>query len=143
MSEVDDFMESIGLDVRPANANDALMTRLTGGVHGTGYREIHNYRYWIRHELFAYFDLTKNGCLFYKNSIHPETKVAELVPFSKLDFIKTRTKYYLRMKYHPYFFTGIPDLGKADIDVVCGLILDHPDIKPLLTASEEDLPKNH
>lgn len=138
--DLDAFMDGVGLDVKPVDANDALMTRLTGGVHGTGYREIHNYRYWIRHEIFAYFDLIKNGCILHRVNFADKETFKE---FTRLDFIRARTKYYLRMKYLPYFNTGVEGLGKADLDTVCDMILKHEDISPLLTASEEDLPKNH
>lgn len=139
-SDLDDFMESMGLDIKPTGPEDALMIKLNGGIGSSqGYKEIYNYRYWIRHELYAYFNLIKDGCMMVRES----QILKKQVPYTKMDYVRTRTKYYLNMKYLPWFNSDVSGLGKADINKVCDMLIEHEAIKPLVEADEKDLPINN
>ena len=140
IEETDDFMECIGLDIKPASPEDALMIRLTGG---DGYKKIHDLRYWIRHELFAYYDLLKNGISLYKETVHKDTFQVHKIEATKEEYAILRIKYYLQMYYLPWFNSDRSGLGLADIGKAAKMVMDHEDIRSVVDAKEEDLPKNH
>lgn len=146
---LDDFMDSIGLNVKPTGPEDALMIKLNGGAGSAGgYKEIYNFRYWLRHELYGYYDLVKHGCMMFQSGIEKNAQgdvisAHKHKPFTKLDYVKVRTKYYLNMKYNPWFTHDVSGLGKANIDQVCNLVLEHSAIKSIVECEEKDLPLNN
>lgn len=128
---LDDFMESIGLDVKPTGPEDALMIEITGG----GFNQLYIFRYWLMHEIHAFHDLKKNGCILRK------IEKGVVVELTFLDYINIRTKYYLRMKYLPWFDKDMKGLGPASIDAMVPMLVGHDIIQQLLSLKYEELPK--
>jgi hypothetical protein len=56
--------------------------------------------------------------------------------------VKIKTKYYLNMKYLPYFNSNMAGVGVCDIDKMVELVLAHPDIAATVAADEANLPRN-
>lgn len=129
----DDFMDGIGLDIKPADAEDALMLRFTGG----GNNELHVFRYWLMHEMHAYYDALLAGVIYMRR----DKALSELVPLDKDEYVIVRIKYYLRMKYLPWFHKDMCGLGIADIDKMAKKLLSHDVIQTLINTLHEDLPK--
>lgn len=143
--DLNDFMESIGLDVRPTSPEQALLNRLTGGQ---GYQQIHNFRWWLRHEIFGWFDLVEQGLPPCKKVVDA-TNGDKFVPATREEYITAKTKYFLRMHYLPWFDPkcqpntgGMSGIGVANIDTTARLLMAHEIIRPLLTAKKEDMPRN-
>jgi hypothetical protein len=143
--DLGDFLESIGLDVKPTSPEKALLNRLDGG---TGYRPIHNFRFWLRHEIFTWFDIVERG-------MPPCKKVVSLThgdryePATRQEYVAIRIKNFLLMQYHPWFDPtyakdrgGMSGIGVCNIDTMVALLLSHELIAPLLTAKKEDMPRN-
>lgn len=126
-------MDSIGLDIKPQGPEDALMIRMTAG----GNNELHIFRYWLMHEMHAYYDCLKEGILYMRKS----AILQELVPIKKDEYVIARIKYYLRMKYFPYFKQDVAGLGIANIDEMAKLLLVHDVIRSMVDKKHEDLPK--
>lgn len=137
--ELDAFMDSIGLDVKPISPEHAYMVYLTGGG---GYNKIHNFRYWIRHEIFGWFDLVEQGLPPFKKIIDPVTKETSWRPATRTEYVLVKTKYYLRMNNLPWFNSNLSGIGIADIDKTAQMVIDHELIKPLLTAKKDEMPRN-
>lgn len=130
---LDDFMDSLGIDVKPTSAEDALMIQMTGG----GHNELHVYRYWLIQEIHIYHDLKVDNCLMkIKNNISDELK-----EFTFDDYIATITKYYLKMKYLPWFEKDMRGLGKVKMDDMVKLLVSHDIVRGLLASKYEELPK--
>lgn len=127
--DLDDFMDSIGMDIKPTGPEDALMILLDAGK---GYKEIHNLRYWVRHELYVYHFVVNDGCIMVKDNTLDNKR------YTKRDYARAIIEYYLRMKYHPWFTQDMRGLGKADIKKMCELVMAHAEIAPLIAAKTKD-----
>ena len=138
-NDLDDFLDSIGLDVKPLSPEHALMLRLDSG---TGYKQIHTYRYYIRWELLYYYHLISEGLELVKNTVDKKNFDPIQVRADKYDWVRVRTKWYLYQKHLPWFDSDQSGLGIADIDKMTQMIMEHEDIKPVIDANEEDLPRN-
>jgi len=136
---LDDFMDSIGLDVKPISPEHAFMIYQTGGG---GYKKIHNYRWWIRHEIFGWFDLVENNLPPCKRVVDQTTKTTSWAPATREEYVLARTKYYLRIHNLPWFNSDMSGIGIADIDKTAQMMIEHEDIAPLLTAKKDDMPRN-
>lgn len=137
---LDDFLDSLGIDTKPLSPEHALMLKLDGGA---GYKEIHNYRYFIRHEMFYYYHLLEEGLILCKEKIvDTDTFNKGLVEANKYDWARVRTKYYLQMKYLPWFTNNLSGIGVANLDKMTQMLLDHELVRPVIEANKEDLPRN-
>lgn len=141
-----DFLEGIGLEVRPMSPEDAFMTYLTGGQ---GYRKIHNFRWWIRHEIFGWFDLVEQGLVPCKKVLDRNKGEMVFTPATREEYVTSRAKYYFQMNNHPWFDPdfnkgtgGMSTLGVCDLSKVVAMVLAHEDIAPLLTAKKDEMPRN-
>lgn len=141
-NNIDDFMDSIGLDVKPMSPEHAFMLMMTGGSTGGGYKKIHNYRWWIRHEIFGWFDLTEQGIPPCKSTLDRNRGEVLYSPATREEYVLVRTKYYLRMHNLPWFNSNLSGIGVADIDKTARMLIEHPDIAPLLTAKKDEMPRN-
>lgn len=130
---IDDFMDGIGLDVKPTGPEDALMIQLTGG----GFNQLHTLRYWLMHNLHEYYAAKDEGTIFMRRS----NITRELVEITIHDYAKIMVKYYLRMKYLPYFNSDVAGLGKADLNKMAELVLRHEAISTMVEKKREELPK--
>lgn len=130
---IDDFLDGIGLDIKPSGPEDALMIKLTGA----GFNELHLLRYWLMHQLHEYYSCIKDGILFMrKNNITRELTIVKIDEYAKIYI-----KYYLRMKYLPYFHQDVAGVGIANIDTMADMVLNHSAIRPMIDGKHEDLPK--
>lgn len=136
---LDEFLDAMGLDTKPLSPEHALMLKLTGG---SGYKEIHMYRYWVRHELFYYYHFTDLGYELHKPSYNKELAKMEKIKADKYDWIKVRTKYYLQMKYLPWLINDLSTIGNVDSDRMTQMMMEHEDIAQVIEMKKEDLPKN-
>lgn len=136
---LDDFMDSIGLDVKPMSPEHAFIITQTGG---TGYRKIHNFRYWIRHEIFGWFDLVENNATPCKKVLDTNKGEMVYVPLTREEYVLIKTKYYLRMNNLPWFNSDISGLGVANLDKTARMMIDTEEIKPLLAAKKSEMPRN-
>ena len=134
--ELDDFLDSIGMDTKPLSPEEIFMSRMSSDGR------LAAYRYYIRHELFHYYDAEEKGWEMSLPKKNKETGVINRVKADKWDWIDLRTKYYLMMKHLPYFMGDIAGITKSDIDKVSCMLLEHNDIKPVIEANKEDLPRN-
>ncbi len=129
----DDFMDGIGLDVKPLGPEDALLIRMKAA----GCNELHVLRYWLIHEIHHYYHALKNGVIYMRrNNI-----TNELVTFRKEEFIALRIDYYLDMKYLPWFMKDISGLGVAKKSVMVKILLEQELVQDVMTRTQEELPK--
>lgn len=135
----DDFLESMGLESKPLTPEDALMTRFT---EGSGFTKIHEYRYLVRHELFAYYHIQECGYDLTKWSVDKDTKIEYKKKADKYDWLRIRTKYYLQMKFLPWFTQDMSGLGSVDYNKIIDMLMSHPYITEVIEARPEDLPRN-
>ena len=141
--DLDEFMGGIGLDVAPVSAEDNIMGRLTGqGTGSAKYQEIHNLRYQLIHEMYTYFYLLEDGCILMRQSNITKDKVI----FTRMDFARSRIKYYLLSRYYSYFDkrpnSMQRNLGPADLNKVCDLVMKYDVVARLLAVEKvDDLPK--
>src|SRR5688572_33137182 len=94
--ELDSFLEGIGLDVRPISPEHAFMLMQTGGSTGKGYQKIHNFRWWLRHEIFGWFDMVEQGVPPCKKVLNRVTAEWDYELATREEYAMVRTKYYLR-----------------------------------------------
>lgn len=141
--ELSDFMESIGLDVKPTSPEKALMNKIDGGM---GCKPIHNFRWWLRHEVIAWFDLVEQGMVPCRKVVN-YANGDKYEPATQEEYITVKTKYYLRMHFHPWFDPtfnkgagGMSGIGVANLDAATSLLLQHEIIKPFLTAKKGQVP---
>lgn len=138
--ELNDFLDSIGLDVKPLSPEHALLNKLAGGQ---GYKKIHNYRYWLRHEMHSYFDMLERGISFSKDTIDPVTKAIVTKPLTQAEYVHARTKYYLEMHYLPWFNSDQSGIGVANLDEAAKMVAGHEDVRGVATAQKkDDIPRN-
>ena len=137
-SSVDDFMEGIGLSVKPLDAEHAFMINLTDGH----YTKVATFLYWFRHELFCYYDLKEHGLDLVKNEFNKDTGLKWIVKATKEDWALARTIYYIHMKFQSWIDWDVSGMGKIDVNKAAKMVLELPEVARMLACDEEDLPRN-
>lgn len=129
----DDFMDGIGLDVKPVSPEDALLILMKSG-NGN---KLHLLRYWLIHELHCYHNAVKNGVIYMKRN----SETLELQPFTKNEYINLRIKYYLNMYFLPWFDSDQSKIGKVQYDPMVKLILEQEVVESLVRLPYDEIPK--
>lgn len=133
MSDFDDFMDGIELDVKPLSPEDALMIKMKSG----SCNDLHLLRYWLIHEMHCYYNLLENNVHLMRKS----TILQELKSITREEFALIRVRYYLQMKYLPWFEKDMSGLGVVDLNDMAKIVLEHDLIAKLVATEISDLPK--
>lgn len=131
--EFDDFMDGIGLDIKPVSPEDALMIRLKAG----GCNQLHILRYWLMTEMHHYHHRIQNGITHMRKS----NITQDWVVVSQKDHAIIMIKYYLQMKYLPWFDSDRSGLGVANLDTMAKMVLEQDSIQSMVNTPHADLPK--
>lgn len=129
----DDFMDGIGLDVKPISPEDALLILMKSG----NCNKLALLRYWLIHELHCYHNTVKNGVVYLKR----DDTSKELVPFTKNDYIALRVKFYLNTYFLPWFDSDQSKLGKVKYEPMVKLVLEQEMIASLVALPYDEIPK--
>lgn len=133
---IEDFFDAMGMPIRPLSPEDTFMVRMNSDGR------LATFRYYLRHELFYWYDAEEGGWEMTLPKKNQDTGIINRVKATKHDWAVLRTKYYLQEKHLPYFQDGIAGIVKSDIDKVTQMLLDHEHIKPIIECDKDSLPRN-
>lgn len=119
-SEID-FMESIGLEVKPATPEEAFLMHLNEGKCG----KIHSIRYWLIHEIARYQDMLKNNLEVVKLVFDINTDSVVKKPITSMEYAKVAINYHLRSNFYGWFM-DTANRRKCDLAKVVQLIVELP-----------------
>jgi hypothetical protein len=136
--DLNDFMEGIGLSVKATDPENAFMINFTDGA----YRKVATFMYWLRHELFCYYDLEEQGLDLYKTEFNKETGLTHRIKATKDDFAMARTIYYIHMKFQSWITWDVSGIGKVDVNKAAKMVLELPEVARMVAQKKDDLPKN-